>query len=186
MIKKYIKNLKGELTHGGQFETQAECDAWIASCRENHAWGKPAGLYPESQLTIEEKASGAIVPLQSEFEIEVVYQIPDQFVIADPSAEELAQELAAKEKKESVEALNLGMDIIADIRTLNKAKLLAGTLTLNELFADQNVALIERLLWLGSLTTAKGLIQGLAVFYSAEEKAPIIAKIDAHNAKWGV
>lgn len=29
MIKKYIKNKQGVITHGGQFETQAECDAWI-------------------------------------------------------------------------------------------------------------------------------------------------------------
>lgn len=111
---------------------------------------------------------------------EYIYEI---IQIANPVVTPIAVD---PEKQESIEALNLGMDIIADIRTLNKAKLLAGTLTLTELFADPNIALIERALWLGSLETAKGLIISLQVFYTAEEKAPIIAKIDAHTLKWTV
>src|SRR5574343_178300 len=78
------------------------------------------------------------------------------------SIEDMSTELSAQlSKQESIEALNLGMDIMADIRTLNKAKIAAQTLDFAALLADQTVANIERALWNGSLDTAKALINGL-------------------------
>jgi len=107
------------------------------------------------------------------------------YIASEPFS--IDEEISAQQsKQESVEALNLGFEIVADIREINKAKIAAQTLDVAALLADPVVANIERALWNGSLDTAKALINGLQSFYSAEEKAPIVEKIDAHLAKWSV
>lgn len=95
-----------------------------------------------------------------------------------------AQRLAALTRQESVEALSLGEDIIVDIRVLNRTKIASGSLNFQSLMASQDVANIERLLRSGSLETAKALIQSIQGFYTTQEKAAIISRIDAHFAKW--
>lgn len=160
-----VKILKNNIvTNKAQFSSQQEADLWVSEEASNGSFGLPE----RNELNEFGEATGNIIP--AEYAVEIV----------DISAEIAAQ----NSKRESIEALNLGMDIMADIRTLNKAKISAQTLDFAALLADSTVANIERALWNGSLDTAKALINGLQSFYSAEEKAPIIAKIDAHIAKW--
>lgn len=141
---------------------------WTSDFADENYYEPGFGLPERPELNELGEPTGITLP--AEYTIEIV----------DISAEIAAQ----NSKLESIEALNLGMDIMADIRVLNKAKIAAQTLDFAALLADQTVANIERALFNGSLDTAKTLINGLQSFYSAEEKAPIVAKIDAHLAKW--
>jgi hypothetical protein len=73
-----------------------------------------------------------------------------------------------------------GAFVVARVAAINESKLAAQTMsqqTFNALLADQNVANIERLLWNGSLITAKALIQSvnLSAYYTSDEIAGILA-----------
>ena len=73
-----------------------------------------------------------------------------------------------------------GAIIIANVSALNESKLQAGTMTqqtFTALLADQNLLNIERLLWNGSLVTAKALTQAanLSAYYTTDEVNSIIA-----------
>lgn len=73
-----------------------------------------------------------------------------------------------------------GAMIIANVAALNESKLASGAMTpqtFTALLADQNVLNIERLLWNGSLVTAKALINSadLSAYYTSDEKASIVA-----------
>lgn len=110
--------------------------------------------------------------------------------LADDAVKIAAKQVKAQQaiqkriRQESVEALALGEDIIVDIRVLNRAKIAAGTLNFQTLLSSQDAANIERLLRSGSLETAKPLIQSIQGFYTTQEKATIISRIDAHLQKW--
>lgn len=79
---------------------------------------------------------------------------------------------------------SIGATIVATVAATNESKLAAQTMseqTFTTLLADQNVANIERLLWNGSLVTAKSLIQSsnLSAYYTSDEIASILAMFPA-------
>lgn len=97
---------------------------------------------------------------------------------------------AQQEKKrlqESKEAVELGTDIIIQIRSINRRKLKTGLwdqAKFNSLLASSTAAQIERALWNGSLTTAAYLLTGMSAFYSDLEIGKIVEQITAHETKW--
>jgi hypothetical protein len=94
----------------------------------------------------------------------------------DVSAQATKDQLVAQSLKNQ----SIGASIIANVAATNEMKLAANTMsqqTFTALLADQNVLNIERLLWNGSLVTAKALIQAtdLSAYYTSDEIATILA-----------
>jgi len=88
---------------------------------------------------------------------------------------------------ESEEAIDLGTQLIVEIRSINRRKLKTGVWTstvFNSLLTNATAAQIERALWNGSLTTAAYLLTSMSSFYSDIEIQSIVEKINAHEAKW--
>ena len=99
-----------------------------------------------------------------------------------------AEHLASLDILESQEAINVGVEIITKVRTINKSKLRSlewDATKFNSLLVNPTMAQIERACWTGSLGTAKALVQSLDnTYYSATEKQSIVDMIDAHLLKW--
>lgn len=96
-------------------------------------------------------------------------------------------ELEKRRDQESDEAIELGTEIIKEIRKINRRKLKLGLWTqakFNKLLSSQTAAQIERALWNGSLSTAGYLLTNMSDFYSDIEIAAIIQKINQHEKKW--
>lgn len=92
-----------------------------------------------------------------------------------------------KRLQESREAVELGTNLIIEIRAINRRKLKTGLwdqAKFNSLLVNTNAAQIERALWNGSLTTAGYLLTGMSAFYSDIEIAKIVEQITAHETKW--
>lgn len=92
-----------------------------------------------------------------------------------------------KRQKESKEAIELGTNIIVQIRAINRRKLKTGLwdqAKFKSLLVNTTAAQIERALWNGSLTTASYLLTGMSAFYSDLEIEKIVAQITAHETKW--
>ncbi len=99
-------------------------------------------------------------------------------------ADEIAQEKRIKESKDAIE---LGTNLIVEIRAINRRKLKTGLwdqAKFNSLLVNSTAAQIERALWNGSLTTAGYLLTGMSAFYSDLEIEKIVEQINAHEAKW--
>jgi hypothetical protein len=181
---------QGIETHGARFPTQEGADAWIASNVANNSWG-----LPERWLTQVEADLAGVVISNQESRVRgqddmgqdiLEYKIPAEYTveISDATAEYQAE----LDEQESREAIDLGVTIIAKVRTINKSKLRSGAwdaAKLQQLLVNQDLSNLERLCWNGTLSTAKALIQSLDnTFYSSQEKQEIIALIDAHLTKW--
>ncbi len=92
-----------------------------------------------------------------------------------------------KRIQESKEAIELGTDVIIQIRAINRRKLKTGLwdqAKFNSLLVNTTAAQIERALWNGSLTTAGYLLTGMSAFYSDLEIEKIVDQITAHETKW--
>ena len=99
-------------------------------------------------------------------------------------ADEIAQEKRIKESKDAIE---LGTNLIVEIRAINRRKLKTGLwdqAKFNSLLVNSTAAQIERALWNGSLTTAGYLLTGMSAFYSDLEIEKIVNQINAHETKW--
>ena len=99
-------------------------------------------------------------------------------------ADEIAQEKRIKESKDAIE---LGTNLIVEIRAINRRKLKTGLwdqAKFNSLLTSSTAAQIERALWNGSLTTAGYLLTGMSAFYSDIEIGKIVDQITAHKTKW--
>lgn len=85
----------------------------------------------------------------------------------------------------SMDMVTLGGSIIAKIRDINKAKLVSGAMSEAQfvaMMADPVYEKIERMIWNGSHSYAKALIQATDnTYYSADDKAEIINLIDQYN-----
>lgn len=92
-----------------------------------------------------------------------------------------------KRIQESKEAIELGTNLIVEIRAINRRKLKTGLwdqAKFNSLLVSSTAAQIERALWNGSLTTAGYLLTGMSAFYSDLEIGKIVDQINAHETKW--
>lgn len=176
-------------THGADFQSLIEAQAWIDGNVASNVWGKPerwlnlVALQSEGLDTTNAAESRETDDGQGSTYTEWKFLSEYNIETLDVTSE-YEEKLYAQESKE---AIDLGVEIVQDIRTLNKKKLRTGEWTateFNSLMVNSTVANIERSLWNGSLGTAKALIFSLSSFYSEVEKAVIIAKIDSHLLKW--
>lgn len=89
--------------------------------------------------------------------------------------------------QESDEAIDLGTNLIKQIRKINRRKLKLGLWTekqFNDLLLSELASKIERALWNGSLVTAAYLLKNMFQFYSDTEIQELIKKIEDHEKKW--
>ena len=179
MLKVVIKK-NGIESAGAQFETQAEADAWLQKGKAGRWWGKPAGFYPLSQLSESELAQEISRITENEMGplMEPQIEIPSQysFEITD-----ITQELAAKQlEQEGLNRQALGASIIAKVWAINESKQISPE-QFNAILNDESLARIERLLWTGSLKTAKLLISNLdATYFTLEEKQSILNLLETY------
>jgi hypothetical protein len=149
----------GIQTHGAQIDTLIEAQSWVDECVAYNCWGLPE----RPELNELGEPTGNILP--AEYTIE----------ITDITAQVEEETLKAKSKL----AINLGGDILAEIRHLNVSKNLSQ-LAFLALIDDLELAKIERLLWLGSFETAKAYVNVYSgSSYTAEEKTYILSMIDS-------
>jgi hypothetical protein len=185
-MKKITIRKGNVITNQATFETQELADAWRDQNISSGVFGKPERWLAENEFTSETIEDSVETSQVERFGQNVtVYKFAADYTITEEDVTAEYEDLALK--AESVEAIQLGADLIADIRTMNKKKLADGSMTEQQFSAmllDSNVEKIERALWNGSFVTAKGLINALSDYYTSQEKAPFVAKIDAFLAKW--
>lgn len=178
MIEVRVKK-QGVLTHEAKFETQGEVDAWLAQNEASKAFGKPQRWVHQDDLlaqgedqqqAIESREVGGPDELKYEYKFAAEYTVEQADITAQVAEERKLQLRLAKQ--------SFGALMIAKITELNNSKNLTQE-QLGALLADMNAAAIERLLWSGSLTFAKAAIAGYSGLYSTEEKAALVAEIDA-------
>jgi hypothetical protein len=189
MIKTLIKKYGNEITHSAFFETQELATAWVNHNKLTGTFGKPDRWLTEAQAIDEDKDLADAIdiaeminpfPGNGEPATYMIYKYPAEFSVeyVDITTEVAAQAVKAR----GLGSQNAGAEIIAAVWALNEVKLEAGSLTAQQfqaILADQSLALVERLLWNGSLRSAKSLIQAYSGdLFSAEEKTLIVALID--------
>ncbi len=109
---------------------------------------------------------------KSEFTTEITDITPPVII---PDAKQIAIQ-------KGLMAQQVGAECIAHVYALNEAKFTAGTLTTQDfqsILADPVLQQIERLLWNGSLASAKQMIQSYSSqFFSADEIISIVSVIE--------
>ena len=170
MIKVEIKNKDGIVGWSARFSTQQEADSWINSCIENNCWGKPERWVREDQedvsQALETREVQNIEGSYLEYKLAAEYSIEQLDITTQINQENLLQE--GRQRQE------LGAEIIAKVYTINESKNISAEAFAN-LIADSNLERIERMLWTGSLKTAKLMIQALDnTYFTNEEKQSIL------------
>ena len=109
----------------------------------------------------------------------IEYKLPAEFSI---QIEDITASLAAEQAvSNGMKAQEIGAQVIAMVWAINESKNLDAA-AFQALLADASLQLIERLLWSGSLKTAKALIStnpSLQSHFSAEEIAQVLALINS-------
>lgn len=193
MIKAVIKSIINVITHSAAFETQELATAWVNETKLTGTFGKLERWLTEAQTIAEGSDIANAVdvaemtnpfPGNGEPETYMIYKFSAEFTIE--YVDITAEIAAAAVKIRGLTSQNAGAEIIAAVWALNEVKLEAGTLTAQQfqaILADQSLALIERLLWNGSLRSAKSLIQAYAGdLFTTEDKALIVSLIDSKIA----
>lgn len=189
MIKAVIKNIINVITHSAAFDTQELATTWVNETKLTGAFGKLERWLTEAQAVAEGSDIADAVdvaemtnpfPGPGEPSTYMIYKFPAEFEIE--YVDITAEVAAANVKIRGLTSQSAGAEIIAAVWALNEVKLEAGTLTAQQfqaILADQSLALIERLLWNGSLRSAKSLIQAYAGdLFTVDEKTLIVALID--------
>lgn len=197
MIKATVKNLADEVIAEGEFVDQAALNQWVADNVAAKSWGEADRWIEESRLfklgldpldAVETSTLANPYPAIGEPSVFNLYRYPVEYTIT--SVDVTTENLETSDLDESVNALNDGLRMVAEIRKLNKRKLAAATMdqaTFTALLQDATAAQIERALWTGSFGTAKALMLTFDsgdVFYNAGEKTALMAKIDELIAKY--
>lgn len=180
MIQVTVTTSQSSAMWGQILPDQATADSWIAEQIAANSWGRPdrqvASNDPEMDNEDLSKSTG------TETSANVLYYIfPADYTIVqtDISAQVAQQEAIAK----GLAAQQVGAQAIAQVYAINDAKFAAGTLNAQDfqaILADTTLQMIERLLWSGSLSTAKSLIQTLnSPYFSSDDIASVVAILDA-------
>lgn len=175
MFKVIIKNLSNIETHSATFSTMELATEWIAQQRLFMSWGKVTGFYPISFLSINELASEIsrqTVDIDNQPLYEPMIEIPDQFTveIIDISIEFQKRQI----EQEALKRQAIGQQILAVVFRINQMKNLTSE-QFEAILADPILTKIERLLWSGSLSSAKALIQSIdTTFFTLDEKNEIL------------
>lgn len=178
-----IKNSNLEVTNQASFDTNQECLDWVAA----------QGFKVNAVKTLRQVclANGVDISeltpiIETVNGVDVVsYMVPpsQSYTITNLSAENAV----ALRLKESLEADDLCKTLKAEIRALNKKKLADAvwdSSTFSAFVASPVIAQARMALADGSLNYYKAAALQSTAFYTQPEIDAIIAKVDAHIAKW--
>ena len=181
MYKCTVKNKNNEITNQRVDESQAALMAWATQFVTT-----PRKL-SRRELLAEKRIPG-------DYEMEVT-QVGGEDVVRYIVPAELSVEIvdytaeyqAELEALESLEAADLFQQLKVWIRATNKNKLRTGVWSeakFMEFISSPTIANAERALNQASLKTYKSLVLQSTAFYTQEEIASVVAKLDAHINKW--
>lgn len=170
MIKVSILNKQNEVGWFAQFNTQQEADIWINQEINNNSWGKPDRWVKAEDEDVSQALETRIV--DNGISQYTEYRLPAEYSIAQ---EDITSIIEVQNKvSEGKKRQELGAEIIAKVYAINESKNI-DAITFNALMSDSTIERIERLLWTGSLKTAKVLIQTLDnTYFTPEEKQSIL------------
>lgn len=168
MIKVNIKK-NNVIVQTVLFDDSIKKDEWLQMLANTAAWGKPERWVKESECSETDIANSLdfriidnqLEPIYNEYLLPSEYDVEE----LDPSVEIAEQNRVSDGKKRQ----ELGAEIIAKVYSINESKNIDAT-TFANLMADSNLERIERLLWTGSLRTAKLMIQALDNTYFTNEE----------------
>lgn len=190
MIKVEITNLStNSIGWAAQFDTQEAADAWIQAEIANNSFGKPERWVRESQedvshaletRTVEDfpaqdeikDEDGNVIQGAKEAETHIEYKLAAQYTVeqTDITAQVQQDTLIQDGKKRQ----DLGAAVIAKVYSINEGKNISQA-AFAAMIADANLERIERMLWTGSLRTAKLMIQALDnTYFTTNEKSSIL------------
>jgi hypothetical protein len=96
-----IKNLKGEVTHSGEFLTLPEVEAWVASHAPTGDWGRPDKLVSLDGATDEDRALAIeVIPANEKTKTPSMLRTRANFIVSDPvdvSAQKAAEKQALQD-----------------------------------------------------------------------------------------
>jgi hypothetical protein len=180
---KIIKN--GIQTHGAQFNTQAEADAWIAEGSARQWWGKPAytevvqpRITEQQEVVItpevRDEDGNVITPAVTEMQEivvqeEVTIEHPAEFEvqIEDVTAEVEYQ----KQVDKNLRRIQFGQRLMAELAASNQKDIASGVLTIQQVIeAEAALATVQRLVMNGSLGLAKAALEQTTVPHLSEKK----------------
>lgn len=192
-----IKN--NVVTNKNEKQTEAECQAWLASESANGSFGKIQREVLEIIVTDAEGVESAALITGEDIALSIsvrndvdasgmnvrYHTLPAEFTsqITDITAEVRDK----YELEESKAALQLATELTEIIRTLNKKKLATGVWTtqiFQSFLTSTLIAQAERALKNASLGTYKSLILNATEFYTGDEITSIIDKVVEHETKW--
>lgn len=177
MKKIIVKNLQGQETHSAKFETLEQANAWIEEQKILKSWGKPERWVLESEEDVSHALDFKEV-ISDKGEVLTMYKLPSEFEVVE---EDITIELAKNQLiADGLARQSLGSQIIAKVYSINESKGLSAQ-DFSTMISDVNLERIERLLWTGSLRTAKMMIQALDdTYFSSQEKLEILEMLKAY------
>lgn len=171
MIRVDIKKINSEeIGWSARFKTQEEVDAWLLKGKLEKYWGKPERWVREDQedvsQALETREVQNIEGSYLEYKLAAEYTIEQMDITAQVNQENLLQE--GRQRQE------LGAEIIAKVYSINESKQITPE-QFSAIMVDSNLERIERMLWTGSLKTAKLMIQALDnTYFTADEIQSIL------------
>jgi hypothetical protein len=182
MFKAKVFKVGVEHPSVGVFDTQELADAWLSEGIANNWWGKPERWLKEMDFTTEtvEQAleSRLVTPEVGEAYTEYKFASEYTTETVDISAEVAAEVSLSKRLSDQ----QFGSLFLAKVVELNKAKYIAGSLTLQDLDdmdSDAVLQKLERAAWRGDVKKLKVLVSSYSgTYYSAEEKAMLLGVIN--------
>ena len=189
MIKVQIKK-QGIVTNSATFNSQEEAEAWVSQEIQNNSFGKSErwvldGMEDVSNaIDVRDRLVRDAIPESFDEETgEIIPEIPAQYIAeyklpAEYLVEylDITSDLNEQTKlSEGKARQELGSLIIAKVYSINEGKNINAQ-QFSALMSDPTLERIERLLWTGSLRTAKLMIQNLDnTYFTDNEKASILS-----------
>lgn len=197
MIKVTVLNKAGQIGWMASFQDQAQVDAWVSAQVQANSWGRAERWIRlenaenediEEAIDTREYELSPAMPIQYDPETGEItfegrdpimgteYLMPAEYTIQ--TEDTTAQEAQAQLVRDGQLRQELGANVIAKVYSINESKNITPEV-FAAMIADATLERIERMLWTGSLRTAKLMIQSLdTTYFTAQEKAEIVAMID--------
>lgn len=176
MIKVNIYNKQNQIGWSATFNSEVEKDNWIAQEINNNSWGKPDRWVKAEDEDVSQALETRIIG--SEINQYTEYRLPAEYSIVQ---EDITSIIEMQNKvSEGKKRQELGAEIIAKVYAINESKGLTAQ-AFSAMISDANLERIERLLWTGSLKTAKMMIQALDdTYFSIDEKSEILEMLSSY------
>lgn len=164
------------------FKNGVLTNQWDDSCGLNANYYEPCFGKPERWVSEDEEDVSNALDFKQEFlpngDTRTIYKLPAEYEVVE---EDITVELAKNQLiADGLARQSLGAQIIAKVYAINESKGLTAQ-SFSTMISDANLERIERLLWTGSLKTAKMMIQALDdTYFSTQEKAEILEMLSSY------